>query len=238
MAGGLIALQGEVSIEGLTPDKALHWRLAGIHLNRLLGPAFHPGTVAAATGRLAHHRDGLVLETSVQVPTFALAPGTLGQRQPHLTHVNLTCTLQLMRPFTHVAMEACRLHAAEAQLSLRGSTVDLDPEPQLTLQVHGSLAGGLVGALAPEVPGQFPDPVRVDGQITIPLGGAVWQGMGWRLAVTSDRFVFGDTFTEVHTTVVKSIDQIEIADLRAKHGTGRIHSGGTWRLAEPVDGDF
>jgi hypothetical protein len=238
IAGGLMALHGEASLLRPTPDTALHWRLAGVHLDRLLGPAFHPVTVAAATGRLADHGDGLVLETSVQVPNFALAPGTLGRRQPHLTRMNLSCTLQLRRPFTHLATEACRLHAAEAQLSLRGSTVDLDPEPQLTLQVHGSLAGELVGALAPEVPGQFPDPVRVDGQITVPLRGAVWQGMGWRLAVTSDRFVFDDTFTEVHTTVVKSADQLEIADLRARRGTGRIHGAGTWRLAEPAAGNL
>jgi hypothetical protein len=172
----------------------------------------------------------------VQVPTFALAPGTLSQRQPHLTRVALTCTLQLRPPFTHLAMEACQLHAAEAQLSLRGSAVDLDPEPQLTLQVEGSLAETLVSALAPEVPGQFQDPVRVDGQITVSFRGAVWQGMSWRLAISSERFVFDDAFTEVHTTVVKSADQLEIADLRARRGTGRIHGAGSWRLAEPVDG--
>ena len=128
------------------------------------------------------------------------------------------------------------MHAAEAQLSLRGSAVDLGPAPQLTLQVDGSLAGSLVAALAPEVPGQFPDLVRVDGQITVPFREPVWHAMGWRLAVTSERFVFDDTFTEVHTTVVKSVDRLEIADLRARRGTGRLHGAGAWRLAEPVDG--
>jgi hypothetical protein len=54
--------------------------------------------------------------------------------------------------------------------------------------------------------------------------------------VTSERFVFDDTFTEVHTTVVKSVDRLEIADLRARRGTGRLHGAGAWRLAEPVDG--
>jgi hypothetical protein len=116
-------------------------------------------------------------------------------------------------------MEACRLHAAEALLSLRGSAVDLGLKPQRMLQVAGSLAGSLISALAPEVPGQFPDPVGVDGQLTVPLRGAVWHEMGWRLAVTSDRFVFDDTLTEVHTTVVKSVDQIEVADLQV--GTGK-----------------
>jgi hypothetical protein len=62
--------------------------------------------------------------------------------------------------------------------------------------------------------------------------------MGWRLAVTSDRFGFDDTFTEVHTTVVKSVDQIEITDLHARRGTGWIHGSGTWRLAERVHGDL
>jgi hypothetical protein len=42
----------------------------------------------------------------------------------------------------------------------------------------------------------------------------------------------------VHTTVVKSADQLEIADLRARRGTGRIHGAGSWRLAEPVSGDL
>jgi hypothetical protein len=236
MAGGVIALHGEVSLQEPTPDKALHWRLAGIHLDRLLGPAFQPVTIAEAIGRLTHEGDGFVLETSVQAPTFTLAPGTLGQRQPHLTRVALTCTLQLLPPFIRLAMDACGLQAAEAQLSLRGSVVDLGPEPQLMLQVDGRLAGALVGALAPEVPGQFPDPVHVDGQITVPFKGAVWHAMGWRLAVNSERFVFDDTFTEVHTTVVKAGNQLEIADLRARRGTGRIHGAGAWRLAEPVHG--
>jgi hypothetical protein len=238
IAGGVIALQDGVSLQEPAPDKALHWRLAGLRLDRLLGSAFQPITIAEASGHLTQQGDGFVLETSVQVPTFALAPGTLGQRQPHLTRVVLTCTLRLLPPFTRLAMEACLLQAAEAQLSLRGSAVDLGPEPQLTLQVDGSLAGRLVGALAPEVPGQFPDPVNVNGQITVPLKGAVWQPMGWQLAATSDRFVFDDTFTEVHTTVVKSVDQLEIADLRARRGTGRIHGAGTWHLTEPVDGGF
>src|SRR5262249_48060181 len=108
--------------------------------------------------------------------------------------------------------------------------------PQLTLQVDGSLDGSLVGALVPEVPGQFPDPVRVHGQLSIPFREPVWPAMSWRLAVTSERFVLDDTLTEVHTTVTKSGDQIEIADLYARHETGRIHGTGAWRLAEPVDG--
>jgi hypothetical protein len=236
IAGGVIALQGEVPLQEPTSDKALHWRLAGIHLDRLLGPAFQPVTIAEATGHLTQQGDGFGLETSVQVPTFALAPGTLGRRQAHLTRVALTCTLRLLPPFTRLATDACRLQAAEAQLSLRGSAVALDPEPRLTLQVDGSLAGSLVGALVPEVPGQFPDLVHVHGQITVPFRDAVWPAMGWRLAVTSDRFVFDDTFTEVHTTVVKSGDQLEIADLRARRGTGRVHGAGAWRLAEPVEG--
>jgi hypothetical protein len=236
IAGGMMALQGEVSLQEPNPSQALNWRLAGIRLDRLLGPAFQPITIAEATGRLTNQGDGFVLETAVQVPAFTLAPGTLGKRQPHLTRVALTCTLKLPPPFTRLGMDACLVHAAEAQLSLRGSAVDLGPEPQLTLQVGGSLAGLLVGALAPEVPGRFPAPVRVNGQITIPFKGAVWQAMGWRLAVTSDRFVFDDTFTEVHTTVVKSGDQLEIADLRARRGTGRIHGVGAWRLADPGDG--
>ena len=177
-----------------------------------------------------------MLETSAQVPTFALAPGTLGQRQPHLTRLAVTCTLQLQPPYTRMDTEACQLHAAEAQLSLRGSAVDLGSAPQLTLQVDGSLAGSLVAALVPEVPGKFPDRVHVDGQITVPFREPVWQAMGWRLAVTSERFVFDEIFTEVHTTVVKSADRLEIADLRARRGTGRLHGAGAWRLAEPADG--
>ena len=43
--------------------------------------------------------------------------------------------------------------------------------------------------------------------------------MGWRLTVASDRVVFDDTLTEC-TTVVKSVDQIEIVDLHAGRGTG------------------
>jgi hypothetical protein len=236
IAGGVIALQGDISLQEPTPDQALQWRLAGIHLDRLLGPAFQPITIAEATGRLTHQGDGFVLETAVQVPTFALAPGTLGQRQPHLTHVAVSCTWRLRPPFTQLATEACRLHAAEAQLSLQGSTLDLNPEPRLALQVEGSLAGRLVGALAPEVPGEFPDPVRLDGQISVPFRDPLWPAMGWRLAVSSERFVFDHTLTEVQTTVVKSGDQIEIADLRARRGSGRIHGAGSWRLAEPVDG--
>jgi hypothetical protein len=236
IAGGMMTLQGEVSLQEPTLSQGLHWRLAGIRLDRLLGHAFQPVTIAEATGRLTHQGDGFVLETSVQVPTFALAPGTLGQRQPHLTRLALTCTLKLPPPFTRLPMDACLVQAAEAQLSLRGSVVDLGPEPQLMLQVDGRLAGALVGALAPEVPGQFPDPVHVDGQITVPFKGAVWHAMGWRLAVNSERFVFDDTFTEVHTTVVKAGNQLEIADLRARRGTGRIHGAGAWRLVEPVDG--
>src|SRR5262249_35988723 len=111
MAGGVIALHGEVSLREPAPDKALHWQLAGIRLGRLLGPAFQPVTIAEATGRLIHQGDGFMLETSVQVPTFALAPGTLGQRQPHLTRLALTCTLKLPPPFTRLAIEACRLQA-------------------------------------------------------------------------------------------------------------------------------
>jgi hypothetical protein len=236
MAGGVVALQGEVPLQDATPDQALQARLAGIHLDQLLGPAFQFVTIAEATGHLTQQGDGFLLETSVQVPTFALAPGTLGQRQPHLTHVAVTCTLRLLPPFTSLATEACLVQAAEAQLSLRASAVDLDPKLQLTLQVAGSLVGSLVAALAPEVPGQFPDLVRVDGQITIPFREPIWPAMGWRLAVTSDRFVFDDTLTEVHTTVVKSSDRLEIADLRARRGTGRLHGTGAWRLAEPADG--
>jgi hypothetical protein len=236
LAGGVIALQGEVSLQDLTSDQAVQWRLAGIHLDQLLGPAFQSVTIAEATGRFTQQGDGFMLATYMQVPTFALAPGTLGQRQPHLTRVVVTCTLRLGPPFTRLGAEACRLHAAEAQLSLRSSAVDLGLAPQLTLQVEGSLAGSLVAALAPEVPGQFPDLVRVDGHITVPFREPVWHAMGWRFAVTSERFVFDDTFTEVHATVVKSVDQLEIADLPARRGTGRFHGAGAWRLAEPVDG--
>ena len=236
IAGGAIALQGEVSLQDLVPDSALQWRLADIHLDQLLGPAFQAVTIAEAAGRLTPQGDGLILETSVQVPTFTLAPGTLGQRQPHLTRVAVTCTLQLQPPFTRLDTEACRLNAAEAQLSLRGSVVDLGSAPQLTLRVDGSLAGSLVAALAPEVPGHFPDMVHVDGQITVPFREPVWPAMGWHLAVTSERFVFDEIFTEVHTTVVKSADRLEIADLRAKRGTGRLHGAGAWRLAAPADG--
>jgi AsmA-like C-terminal region len=238
IAGGIVALQGEVSLQDPTPNMALHLRLAGTRLDRLLGPAFRHITIAEATGRLTQEGDGFVLETAVHVPTFTLSPGTLGGRQPHLTHVALTCTLRLLPPFARLAMDACRLHAAEAQLSLRGSALDLGTEPRLTLQVDGSLAGSLVGALVPEVPGEFPEPVNVHGQITVPLRGAVWHAMGWRLAVTSERFVFDDTFTEVHTTVVKSVDRLEVANLHARRGTGRIHGAGAWRLAEPVGGDL
>jgi hypothetical protein len=62
--------------------------------------------------------------------------------------------------------------------------------------------------------------------------------MGWRLAVTSERFMFDDTLTatEVHTTVVKSGDRLEIVDLRARHGTGQIRGSGAWHLTAPVDG--
>jgi hypothetical protein len=236
MAGGVVALQGEVSLQDLASESALQWRLAGIHLDQLLGSAFQFVTIAEATGRLARHGDGFMLETSVQVPAFALAPGTLGQRQPRLTDVAVTCTLGLQPPFTRLDTEACRLRAVEAQLSLRGSSVDLGPAPQLTLQVDGSLAGSLVAALAPEVPGHFPDLVHVDGQITVPFREPVWQAMSWRLTVSSERFVFDDIFTEVHTTVVKSADRLEIADLHARRGTGRLHGAGAWRLAEPVDG--
>src|SRR6266850_581228 len=236
MAGGVVALQGEVPLQDATPDQALQGRLAGIHLDQLLGPAFQSVTITEATGHRTQQDDGFLLETSVQVPTFALAPGTLGRRQPHLTRVAVTCTLRLLPPFTSLATEACLVQAAEAQLSLRDSAVDLDPKPQLTLQVDGSLVGSLVAALAPEVPGQFPDSVRVDGQITIPFQEPIWPAMGWRLAVTSERFVFDDTFTEVHATVVKSADRLEIADLRARRGTGRLHGTGAWRLAEPAGG--
>ena len=236
IAGGAITLQGEVSLRDLVSGPALQWQLAGIHLDQLLGPAFQAVTIAEAAGRLTLQGDGLILETSVQMPTFALASGTLGQRQPHLTRVAVTCALQLRRPFTRVGTEACRLHAAEAQLSLSGSAVDLGPAPQLTLHVDGSLAGSLVAGLAPEVPGHFPDMVHVDGQITLPFREPVWPAMGWHLAVTSERFVFDEIFTEVHTTVVKSADRLEIADLRAKRGTGRLHGAGAWRLAAPADG--
>ena len=236
IAGGAIALQGEVSLRDLAADPALQWRLTDIHLDQLLGPAFQAITVAEATGRLTPQGNGLMLETSAQVPTFALAPGMLGQRQPHLTRLAVTCTLQLQPPYTRMDTEACQLHTAEAQLSLHGSAVDLGPAPQLTLHVEGSLAGSLVAALVPEVPGEFPDRVQVDGQITVPFREPVWQAMGWRLAVTSERFVFNEIFTEVHTTVVKSADRLEIADLRARHGTGRLHGAGAWRLAEPTEG--
>ena len=236
VAGGTIALQGEASLQDLAPAPALQWRLADIHLDQLLGPAFQAVTIAEATGRLTPQGNGLMLETSAQVPTFALAPGTLGQRQPHLTRLAVTCTLQLQPPYTRMDTEACQVHTAEAQLSLHGSAVDLDPAPQLALRVEGSLAGSLVAALVPEVPGKFPDRVHVDGQITVPFREPVWQAMGWRLAVTSERFVFDEIFTEVHTTVVKSADRLEIADLRARHGTGRLHGAGAWRLAEPAEG--
>jgi hypothetical protein len=238
MAGGVVALQGEVSLQHASLDQVLQWRLGEIHLDRLLGPAFQHVMIAEATGRLTPQGDGFGLETSVRVPMFTLAPGTLGQHQPHLTHVVVTCTLEPQPPFTHVGAEACRLHASEAQLSLRGSTVDLVSKPQLTLQVDGSLAGRLVGELAPEVPGEFPDPVHIKGQITIPFREPVWLAMGWHLAVSSERVVFDDSFTEVHTTVVKSVDQIEVSDLRARRGTGLIHGAGAWRLAEPVEGSL
>jgi hypothetical protein len=238
IAGSTVALRGEVSRQEPAADMALQWQVAGLRLDRLLGPAFQPVTIAEAAGRLTQQGDALMLETSVQVPTFALAPGTLGRRQPQLTRLALTCTLQLVSPFTRLAMEACRLHAAEAQLALQGSAIDFGAKPQLALQVNGSLAGALVGALVPEVPGQFPDSVRVDGQITVPFREPVWPAMGWRLSTTSERFVFDDTLTatEVHTTVLKSGDRLEIADLRASHGTGEIHGTGGWRLTEPVDG--
>ena len=237
VAGGTIALQGEVSLQDFAPAPALQWRLADIHLDQLLGPAFQAVTIAEATGRLTPQGNGLMLETSAQVPTFALAPGTLGQRQPHLTRLAVTCTLQLQPPYTRMDTEACQVRTAEAQLSLRGSAVDLGPAPQLTLQVEGSLAGSLVAALVPEVPGKFPDRLHVDGQITVPFRQPVWQAMGWRLAVTSERFVFDEeVFTEVHTMVVKSADRLEIADLRARHGTGLLHGAGAWRLAQPAEG--
>jgi hypothetical protein len=204
IAGGAIALQGEVSLQDFASGPALQWQLAGIHLDQLLGPTFHAVAITEATGRLSPQGDGLILETSVQVPTFALAPGTLGQRQPQLRRVAVACALQLQPPFTRLDTEACGLQAAEAQLSLRGSSVDLGSAPQLTLRVDGSLAGSLIAALAPEVPGYFPDVVHVDGQLTVPFREPVWPAMGWHLAVTSERFVFDEIFTEVHTTVSKA----------------------------------
>ena len=82
-----MALQGEVALQEPTPSQVLHWRLAGIRLEQMLGAAFQPVTIAEATGRLSNQGDGLVLEAALQIPVFALAPGTLGQRQPRLTHV-------------------------------------------------------------------------------------------------------------------------------------------------------
>jgi hypothetical protein len=157
IAGGVMALRGAVALQEPTPGQVLHWRLAGIRLEQMLGAAFQPVTIAEATGRITNQGDGWVLETAVQVPVFALAPRTFGQRQPHLTHVALTCTLTLLPSSTRLAMDARRLHAAEAQLSLRGGAVDFGLKPQLTVQVDGSLAGSLISALVPEVPGQFPD---------------------------------------------------------------------------------
>jgi hypothetical protein len=153
IAGGVMALRGEVA------SQVLHWRLAGIRLEQVLGAAFQPVTIAEATGRITHQGNGWVLETVVQVPVFALAPGTLGQRQPHLTHVALTCTLTLLPSLTRLAMNVSV--APEAQLSLRGSATDLGSKPQLTLQVDGSLAGSW-SAPWRRVPGRFPDPVHVE----------------------------------------------------------------------------
>jgi hypothetical protein len=137
IAGGVMALRGEVALQEPTPSQVLHWRLAGIRVEQVLGAALQPVTIAEATGRLTNQGAGLVLETALQIPVFALAPGTLGQRQPRLTHVALTCTLKLLPSLTRLAMEACQLHATEAQLSWRGGAVDFGPKPQLTLQVDG-----------------------------------------------------------------------------------------------------
>ena len=126
------------------------------------------------------------------------------------------------------------MHAAEAQLSPRqcgGPWLRAPAYPAGRREpcwIIGRRAG-------PEVPGHFPDLVHVDGQISVPFREPVWPA-GWRLAVTSERFVFDEIFTEVHTTVVKSADRLEIADLRAKRGTGRLHGAGAWRLAAPADG--
>jgi hypothetical protein len=236
VAGGALMLHGEMSLQEPTADTGLRWQATGLHLDQLLGPAFQSVTLATATGRIATEGGGLSLKTAATLPTFALSPGTLGHRQPRLTDVALTCTVHLLPPFTRLVTEVCRLQATEAQLSLRHTAMHFDAEPQLALQVNGSLTGPLVAALVPEVPGQFPDPVHVQGELSIPFRESLWHTMGWRLSVSSGRFLFDDMLTEVHTIVVKSGDHLEITDLRARRGSGSIHGAGAWRMAEPVAG--
>ena len=230
IAGGVIALQGEVSLQEPTSSQALQWRLAGIHLDQLLGPAFQPVTIAEATGRLTNQGDGLVLETSVQMPMFALAPGTLGQRQPHLTHVALTCTLQLhaaLHTPGHGGVSVARRRSAVVAARQCGG-----PRPRAPAHVAGRrepcwIIGRRAGARGA---GAVPRSGACGWTDHRPLQkrGVASDGLAPR-AISSERFVFDDTFTEVHTTVVKSADQIEIADLRARRGTGQ--SPRRWRLA-------
>jgi len=69
LAGGVVALQGDLPLGEHPPREALQWRLAGIRLDQLLGPAFQPVTIAEATGRVTHREDGFTAAAMlVQVP--------------------------------------------------------------------------------------------------------------------------------------------------------------------------
>jgi hypothetical protein len=239
VANGSVALHGQLALTAGLPGGELAWHLADLPLHALLGKPLQRLMIAEASGRLTRVGNGYRLESTVRVPELVLDPAELDARELRLTRLAVHCTGTATPPFTHVALGACTVQATEAYLSLSHGVLALGAQPRLTIGVDGWLGGAFVNALVPEAPTQFPDPLTVRGQVTVPLRGKVWPAMHWHLAVTGNHLVLEEmTFTAVQATVVKTAQQLDITDLRATRDAGSVQGTGSWRLGGPADGSM
>jgi hypothetical protein len=239
VAGGEATLHGYLALTAGRSEGALEWHLANLSLHTLLGNPLQHFVVSQASGRISRDDQGYHLENTVHIPELSLLPAEIDARELRLTRATLHCTGTVVPSMTRLALTTCGLHATEAQLALSNGTLLFGPQPQLTVEVDGSLEGPFVNALAPEIPAQFLEPLLVRGPVTVPLHGKVWLGLQWHLAVQGSRFVFEDmVFTSLQATVVKSPGQLDIVALQAIRANGQVQAAGAWRLGGPADGSM
>jgi hypothetical protein len=229
--GNDFMLKGDLPLTEDTPGAGIDWHVGNLPLHNVLDKAFQRFVISQISGRLTRDEKGYRIQNVVRVPELRLAPAALGQREFRITQAVFRCPMTLSLPFTHLAFDGCTIESPEMSLALHQGKLVLAAQPQIALQLKGNLSGQFVNALVPEVPVQFTHPLHVSGPYSLRLQGNVWVGMQWDLTVTSERFVFADMpFTDLWTRVVKVIGGLDIADVKAKRGNGRVEGAGAWRF--------
>jgi hypothetical protein len=229
--GGDVAVNGELPLAVNAPGGVIDWRVTNLPLHKLLGEPLQHFEISRVNGRLTHDGKLYRLQSKVQFPELRLNPAEIDQREFRITQAAFRCTATFTWPFTQLDFDGCSIESPEMRLSLRNGNLVLGTQPQIGMQIKGSLSGRFVNALVPEVPVRFTHRLEVSGPYRIRLRGNVWTGMQWELAVSSKQFEFDDmTFTDLSTRVVKGTGQLDIAQIRTTRAQGHVEGAGGWRF--------